>query len=131
MFRSVIITRSLLSFLCCITLCFAISLSVVYEVVSTTSQNRLLPIYSVETEEKKIAITFDAAWSAEDTDDLIAILKKHAAKATFFVVGDWVVKNPEAVKKLFDNGHEIGNHSDTHPAYSRLSREEIKTDIIN
>ena len=131
MFKRVILNRSLLSFLCCIALCFAISLSVVYEVVSTTSQNRLLPIYSVETEEKKIAITFDAAWSAEDTDDLIAILKKHGAKATFFVVGDWVDKNPDAVKKLFDNGHEIGNHSNTHHAYSKLSREEIKTDILN
>ena len=131
MFKKVILNRSLLSFLCCIALCFAISLSVVYEVVSTTSQNRLLPIYSVETEEKKIAITFDAAWSAEDTDDLIDILKKHSASATFFVVGDWVNKNPEAVKKLFENGHEIGNHSDTHPAYSKLSRNEIKIDIKN
>ena len=67
--------------------------------VKVSNTNRNLPIYSVETSEKKIAITFDAAWSAEDTDELIEILKKHNAKATIFAVGDWVEKNPEAVKK--------------------------------
>ncbi len=92
---------------------------------------RKLPIYSVQTEEKKIAITFDAAWSAEDTDELIEILEKHNAKATFFAVGDWVEKNPEAVKKFHKNGHEMANHSDTHATFSKLSREEIKEEIIN
>lgn len=92
---------------------------------------RKLPIYCVETEEKKIAVTFDAAWSAEDTDEIIEILKKHNAKATFFAVGDWVEKNPDAVKKLYDAGHEIGNHSDTHPSFSNINREEIKTEILN
>ncbi len=90
-----------------------------------------LPIYCVETQEKKIAVTFDAAWSAEDTDEIIGILKKHSAKATFFAVGDWVEKNPDAVKKLYDAGHEIGNHSDTHPSFSNINREEIKTEILN
>ena len=92
---------------------------------------RKLPIYCVETEEKKIAVTFDAAWSAEDTDEIIGILKKHNAKATFFAVGDWVKKNPEAVKKLYNAGHEIGNHSDTHPSFSQINREEIKSEILN
>ena len=92
---------------------------------------RKLPIYCVETEEKKIAVTFDAAWSAEDTDEIIEILKKHNAKATFFAVGDWVEKNPEAVKKLYNAGHEIGNHSDTHPSFSQINREEIKSEILN
>ena len=92
---------------------------------------RKLPIYCVETEENKIAVTFDAAWSAEDTDEIIGILKNHNAKATFFAVGDWVEKNPEAVKKLYNAGHEIGNHSDTHPSFSQINREEIKSEILN
>lgn len=92
---------------------------------------RKLPIYCVETPEKKIAVTFDAAWSAQDTDEIIGILKKHNAKATFFAVGDWVEKNPDAVKKLYNAGHEIGNHSDTHPSFSNINREEIKTEILN
>ena len=99
--------------------------------VSTASQERLLPIYSVETDKKLVAITFDAAWSAEDTDKLIKILEKHQAKATVFAVGDWVKKNPEAVKNFFKHGHEIGNHSDSHPAFSKINREEIKKEILS
>ena len=99
--------------------------------LTVSNSAKKLPIYSVDTEDKKIAITFDAAWSAEDTDQLIEILKSHNAKATFFAVGDWVYKNPEAVKKFFRNGHEMANHSDTHAAFSEISREEIKQEIIN
>ena len=99
--------------------------------LTVSNSVKKLPIYSVDTKDKKIAITFDAAWSAEDTDQLIEILKSHNAKATFFAVGDWVYKNTEAVKKFFRNGHEMANHSDTHAAFSKISREEIKQEIIN
>ena len=99
--------------------------------ITASNAVRKLPIYSVDTSEKKIAITFDAAWSAEDTDALIEILKKHNAKATVFAVGDWVEKNPEAVKKFHKSGHEMANHSDTHAAFSKISREEIKKEIID
>ncbi len=99
--------------------------------VKVSNTARKLPIYSVQTNEKKIAITFDAAWSAEDTDELMEILKKHKAKATVFAVGDWVEKNPEAVKKFHKNGHEMANHSDTHAAFSKISREEIKKEIVD
>jgi len=99
--------------------------------ITVNNSVRKLPIYSVDTKEKKIAITFDAAWSADDTDQLIEILENHNAKATIFAVGDWVKKNPEAVKKFHKNGHEMANHSDTHAAFSKASREEIKQEIIN
>ena len=99
--------------------------------ISANTTQRKLPIYCVQIPEKKIAVTFDAAWSAEDTDEIITILKKHNAKATVFVLGDWARKNPWAVKKLYENGHEIGNHSDTHPLFSQISRDEIKKEIEN
>ena len=101
--------------------------------IGTTVSNSLrkLPIYSVATNEKKIAITFDAAWSAEDTDELIRILKKHNAKATIFALGDWVDKNPDAVKMFHKSGHEIANHSDTHASFSKITREEIKKEILD
>ena len=99
--------------------------------ITVSNSIRKLPIYSVDTPEKKIAITFDAAWSAEDTDQLIKILQNHNAKATIFAVGDWVEKNPDAVKKFHKNGHEIANHSDTHAAFSKISKENIKEEIIN
>ena len=65
---------------------------------------RKIPIYCVETEEKKIAVSFDAAWGNEDTQQLIDILAQYQVQATFFVVGDWVDKYPESVKALHDAG---------------------------
>ena len=111
----------------------AIASMVTISHISTTvsTEARRLPIYSVETEEKKIAITFDAAWSAEDTDELLDILNKHNAKITVYAVGDWVDKNPDAVKKFYEACHEIGNHSDTHPSFSKLSKEEIRKEIVS
>ena len=99
--------------------------------ISVAKTNRKLPIYSVATSEKKIAITFDAAWTNQDTQQLIDILAKHNAKATVFIVGDWAKKFPESVKAFFDAGHTIANHSDTHKAFSKCSREEIKEEIMN
>ena len=99
--------------------------------VTASTTERHLPIYSVKTDEKKIAITFDAAWSAEDTNTLIGILEKHNAKATIFCVGDWARVNPESVKSFHNNGHEIANHSDTHALFSNISSEKVKTEILN
>lgn len=92
---------------------------------------RRLPIYCVETSEKKIAITFDAAWSAEDTDEILSILKEYNAEATIFVLGTWVDSNPDAIKKFHKAGHEIANHSDTHKLFSKVSREEVIKEIEN
>lgn len=92
-------------------------------------EKRELPIYSVETEEKKIAISFDAAWGADDTDTLISILGEYNVPATFFVVGEWVDKYPEEVKRLSDAGHDVMNHSATHPYMTKLSKEKMLEEL--
>lgn len=97
--------------------------------VSTVSQKKLLPIYNVETDEKKIAISFDAAWGNEDTQKLIDIMDKYGIKATFFVVGEWVDKYPESVEALAKAGHSIQNHSDTHPHLTEISKDEVVSQI--
>ncbi len=92
---------------------------------------RLLPIYCVDRGEEKIcSLTFDAAWDDADTDQLISILDRYGVKATFFVVGDWVKKYPESVRKFHEHGHEIMNHSDTHPHIDQLSDERVKEEIV-
>ncbi len=98
--------------------------------VTAAVTKRELPIYCVDTDEKKLAISFDAAWGNEDTEKLISIMDEYGIKATFFVVGDWVRKYPESVKQLHDAGHEIMSHSDKHKHMSQLSVEDIKSDII-
>lgn len=101
----------------------------VSNVIETTSQKRLLPIYSVETPEKKVALTFDCAWGADDIPDIINTLESNEVEATFFVVGDWVKKYPDAVKALRDAGMEIGNHSYDHKHVNKLSYGENLEDM--
>lgn len=100
------------------------------EVVETsTNTSKLLPIYSVDTTETKVAITINCAWSADDIDMILETLKNQEVKVTFFMVGDWVEKNAEAVKKIYEAGHEIGNHSYNHPHVNSLSLENNKEQI--
>ena len=68
-------------------------------------------------------------WGNEDTQQLIDILEKYQVKATFFVVGEWVDKYPESVKALHDAGHEVMNHSDTHPHFNSLSTQQICDEV--
>ncbi len=93
------------------------------------NNDRRLPIYCVETEKKQIAISFDAAWGNDDTQTLIDILKEYDVPATFFIVGSWVDKYPESVKALADAGHQIQNHSNTHPHMPQLSKEQMRDEI--
>lgn len=90
---------------------------------------REVPIYSVERSDNKIAVTFDCAWNDEDIDKILDTLDSYGCKATFFVVGQWAEKYPEAVKKISDRGHEIGNHSYKHDDYTKLSAHEITADL--
>lgn len=99
--------------------------------LTASAEARLLPIYAVgrEEDDKKISISFDAAWGNEDTQTLIDILGRYDITATFFLVGEWVEKFPESVRALSEAGHEIMNHSDTHPHMSKLSREQMREEI--
>ena len=97
--------------------------------VAAASSKRKLPIYSVETDEKKVALSFDAAWGADDTETLLGILKESNVKATFFLCGYWVDKYPEEVKRIYEDGHDVGNHSNTHPHGAQLSLEQNKSEI--
>lgn len=90
---------------------------------------RLLPIYCVETDKPQIAISFDAAWGADDTDRLLEILDENDVKTTFFMCGYWVDKYPDEVLKIAEAGHDLGNHSATHPHMSQLTKEQIKEEL--
>lgn len=99
--------------------------------VSNIVNGRKLPIYSVETEEKKVSLSFDATWENQYIKQILAVLKKYEVKATFFLTGDWVEKYPESVKQIQSEGHEIGNHSESHKAMNQLTQEECKTEILS
>ncbi len=120
--------------LLCSTAVIAVALALVFCVqhfgaatVANVKANaaRSLPIYSVERDDKKIAISFDCAWGTEYTDTILRYLDQNDVKCTFFAVQFWVEKNPEYAKKIVDAGHELGTHSRTHSYMSKLGETEI------
>lgn len=99
--------------------------------VSNSVDGRELPVYCVETQEKKIAISFDAAWGNEDTAKILEILKKNNVHATFFMTGGWVESYPDDVKAILADGHDLGNHSENHKNMSQLSDEEKREELMS
>lgn len=100
------------------------------DAVMTAATERKIPIYSVQTDKKQIALTFDAAWGNSDTDKLLKILDENGAKATFFFTGEWVSKYPEDVLKIYAAGHSCQNHSDKHGHIGKMTAEQLRADII-
>ena len=91
---------------------------------------RKLPIYSVETDEKAVALSFDASWGADKTLDILNTLERYDIKANYFVVSFWAEKYPEELKKLHGSGRvEIGTHSNTHSHMRKLSRSQVELEL--
>ena len=88
-----------------------------------------LPVYSVRRSDKRIALTIDAAWQDDKTEFILSTLSEYDIPATFFLCGFWVKEHPEKVKAIAQAGHEIGNHSMTHPHMSKLSSSAIKAEL--
>lgn len=87
-----------------------------------------VPIYAVSRADNHISLTFDCAWGNSNTDLLLSLLKDANATATFFVTGEFCDKYPEDVKKMYQAGHEIGNHSDMHPHVEGININDLIED---
>ncbi|MCR5652686.1 MAG: polysaccharide deacetylase family protein [Ruminococcus sp.] len=107
----------------------AIGLDTATKAVQTASTDRKIPIYCVDTKKKVCSISFDAAWGNEQTDTLLDILDENDVKTTFFLVGDWVKKYPDSVKKIYEKGHDVGNHSSTHAYMTQLPRDKMTKEL--
>ncbi len=86
------------------------------------------PLYRVKTEEKYVALTVDDGPDPRFTPELLDILKEHNAHATFFLVGNQVLKYPKLAKREISEGNEVGNHTLTHPD---LLKEKGNKAILN
>ena len=112
-------------------------LAVVYAIFFTAStlsdavsaQARLIPIYNVDTTENKVAVTFNCAVGNSDIDEILETLDTYDVKATFFVLGSWADDYTDEVQKIYDAGHEIGNHSYSHKDMPSMNYEDIILDI--
>lgn len=90
--------------------------------------DKKVPIYAVSRADNHIAVTFDCAWGNSNTDLLLSLLKDANATATFFVTGEFCDKYPEDVRKMYQAGHEIGNHSDLHPHIEGININDLIED---
>ena len=115
---------SLIGVVCLLGLMFTFSFIPVFK-----SGNRNLPVYSVDRQDNKIALTFNCAWGDEDIDVILSELEKYKVKATFFVVGEWAEKYPQRVTDIIRHGHEIGGHSYNHKDYTQLNNTDLAHDI--
>ena len=115
-----------------IALCIVVTLSVLSgaeSVATIATAEKILPIYSVETSEKKVALTLNAAWNDSDIDKILEILRRKNIKCTFFAVGTWIEKYPDAMKKIVAENHEVGNHSYNHAHFDTLDAEKMRADM--
>ena len=133
--RYLVLTKKRLAILLCCALIAAAAISVASatagKVVSAVTEPREIPIYYVDTQEKICALSFDAAWGNEQTASLLATLDRYQVHSTFFLVRQWVDKYPETVCEIAAHGHDIGNHSATHPHMAQLSSSEQLEEILS
>lgn len=91
--------------------------------------NEKMLINEIPTLEKVIAFTFDDGPDPIYTTQLLEIFHSVRGKATFFMIGEEILKYPQIVRKVAKQGHEIGNHTFTHPKLSRLSTAKCLEEI--
>ena len=88
------------------------------------------PIYKGHPEKPMVSFIINVAWGNEYLSDMLATLKKHHVSASFFLEGNWVKNNPELAKMIADAGHEVGNHSYSHPDMKLLTASKTREQMI-
>ncbi|MBR2302329.1 MAG: polysaccharide deacetylase family protein [Clostridia bacterium] len=127
-----IVKKSIITRICALCLTFLFASAVVFSADRATFANavqRKIPVYKVDTPDKIVSLTFDAAWGADKTLAILDILDQYDIKATFFLVGFWVDNFNDMVKQIDARGHEIGTHSETHPHMPKLSQQQMKDEL--
>ncbi|MGA8943505.1 MAG: polysaccharide deacetylase family protein [Thermoactinomyces sp.] len=87
------------------------------------------PVYRGNEKKKAAALMVNVAWGTEYIPEMLKILRTERIKATFFLDGSWLKKNPEAARQIVREGHEIGNHAYSHPLMSQISTAQIEKEI--
>lgn len=94
------------------------------------SSSRLVPIYQVNRDDQKISLTVDGAWGSSRTEELLQLFEREEIPVSFFFAGIWLKNNPQLVQKILAAGHQIYNHSYSHPHFNKLNKAEIKAELL-
>jgi polysaccharide deacetylase family sporulation protein PdaB len=87
-------------------------------------------VYKSDTDEKRVALTFDISWGDERAESILDVLKQNdLSSTTFFISGEWAERHPEVVERIVKDGHEIGSLGYRYRSYTKLEEKEIRQDI--
>jgi len=106
-------------------------LALLYAQLNPSSQLLGPVITSFQTSEQEVWLTIDDGPDAEETPIVLDLLDRHQAKATFFIIGEQAIANPELVRLILERGHHLGNHTMRHleGRFWRLFTQQIETEI--
>lgn len=104
--------------------------------IPPTAQNKINladygAYYLGDTTQKKVYLTFDCGYENGFTGKILDVLAENDVKAAFFVLRSYITKNTELTKRMYDEGHIVGNHSSTHPRFSETNNEKIKKELVD
>jgi peptidoglycan/xylan/chitin deacetylase (PgdA/CDA1 family) len=88
-------------------------------------------IYAGDKSSNKVSLMINVYWGTEYVEKMLDIFEKYNIKTTFFVGGSWAKENQELLKKIYEQGHEIGSHGQTHKEQGKLSYEANYQEIKN
>ena len=119
----------LIALVCALLVVMIVAITTGVSVTSAVATKRLIPVYSVERSDNKVALTFDCAWGADKTKLIMDEIEKNGYKCTFFVTGFWVDANKDLVKEINERGHQVANHSENHLHLGEAKTQTIATEI--
>ncbi|MBQ9114910.1 MAG: polysaccharide deacetylase family protein [Clostridia bacterium] len=119
----------LMALVCALLVVMIVAITTGVSVTSAVATKRLIPIYSVERSDNKVALTFDCAWGADKTKLIMDEIEKNSYKCTFFVTGFWVDANKDLVNEINERGHQVANHSENHLHLGEANTQTIATEI--
>lgn len=99
-------------------------------IFSASEPSEYAPIYRGNTEKKQVSLMFNVYWGTEFIDGILNVLKENNSKATFFIGGAWADKNDILLKKIYDDGHEIGNHGFFHLDHKNVTYSKNQEEIL-
>lgn len=92
---------------------------------------RHLPICRADVTRRVVSLTIDTAGFHERTAEILNVLEMASARATFFITGEWADRYPDLVREIHAHGHEIGNHTDTHPHLLEKDMQTVREELEN
>jgi probable sporulation protein (polysaccharide deacetylase family) len=88
------------------------------------------PIYKGNPNKPMVTFIINVAWGNEYLSEMLATLKRHNISVSFFLEGNWVKKNPDLAKMIVSSGHEVGNHSYSHPDMKQLTASRAREQMV-